>query len=114
VNEIVNEHDEDERKRRERRERNLRERAQLTATLKPDRVPIKHALVLAGNMSRARFYELAAKGVFDIYKEGVKSTVGVESIDRYNASLPPSQVSNIERYNAERLRAKIGKQRTAT
>jgi len=100
VNEIIQSeprNDEEERKRLERRERALRERAQLTAALRPDRVPVKHALVLLGNMSRARFYKLAGKGVFTLYKEGFKSTVSTSSINEYNKSLRP---------------AKIGKQRS--
>jgi hypothetical protein len=94
--------EEEERKRREkeeRRERELRERAQLTVTLKPDKVPIKHGLVMLGHMSRSRFYELAAAGVFDIYKDGVKSLVGVASIERYSAQRPRARI------NQQRARA---------
>lgn len=83
---------EEERKKRERRERELRERALLTVTLKPDRIPLKHALVLLGGMSRSAFYVKAAKGVFDLFKEGEKTTVGMPSIERYNASLPRARI----------------------
>ena len=81
-----------ERKERKRRERERRERERLTTTLKPDRVPLKHALVLLGNMSRSGFYEKAY--LFDVYKGGTKTTVGTSSIDRYNASLPRAKIGS--------------------
>jgi hypothetical protein len=56
-------------------------------TLKPDRVSLNHALELLGDMSRSRFYEKAALGVFDLYKDGAKTVVGVPSIERYNAGM---------------------------
>jgi hypothetical protein len=108
VTEIPSEHcDEEELKRRERkrkenaawREQDRLKTERLTTTLNPDRVPLRHALVMLGGMSRSRFYELAAEGVFDVFKDGTRSTVGVQSVRKYNAS---------------RERAKIGKQRTAT
>jgi hypothetical protein len=80
----------EERKRHEHRERECRERERLTVRLKPSRVPIRHALVLLGNMSRSVFYDKAH--LFDLYKEGTKTTVGVASIDRYNASLPRARI----------------------
>jgi hypothetical protein len=90
--------EEEERKRREdrkredrkRRKRERRERERLMVTLNPDRLPLRYALVKLGKMSRSVFYDKAH--LFDIYKEGSKITVGVASIDRYNASLPRAQI----------------------
>lgn len=62
--------------------------------LKPDRVPLNHALVLLGKMSRSRFYELAALGVFDLFKDGAKTLVGVPSIQRYNKSMPRAKLGS--------------------
>jgi hypothetical protein len=101
MNEIQSEHDEkEERKRRERkrkenaawREQDRLKTERLITTLAPDRVPLRHALVMLGRMSRSRFYELAAEGKFDTYKDGSKLTVGTPSIDKYNASLPPAKI----------------------
>jgi hypothetical protein len=106
MSEISSEHrdEEEERKRRERkrkenaawREQDRLKTERLATTLAPDRVPLRHALVKLGGMSRSAFYEKAH--LFDVYKDGSKVTVGVQSIHRYNNSLP---------------RAKIGKQRGA-
>jgi hypothetical protein len=93
----------EERKRRERKRKenaawrawDRQERERLTA-LNPDRLPLRHTLARI-NKSRSWFYENAH--LFDVYKDGTRLTVGVPSINRYNASVPP---------------AKIGKQRTAT
>jgi hypothetical protein len=63
-------------------------------TLKPDRVSLNHALELLGHMSRSRFYEKAAQGVFDLYKDGVKTLVGLPSIERYNKSMPRAKLGS--------------------
>jgi hypothetical protein len=41
-------------------------------------------------MSRSAFYEKAH--LFDVYKDGTKTTVGTSSIHRYNASLPRARI----------------------
>ena len=66
--------------------------AEADRALNPTRVPIKQGLELLGRMSRSRFYVLAAQGVFDVFKDGTKTLISVESIDRYNASLPRARI----------------------
>jgi hypothetical protein len=63
-----------------------------TATLRPFAVPMKVGLMLLGNMSRARAYQLAAQGRLDLRKDGARTTITLASIDAHNAAMPPCEV----------------------
>lgn len=55
---------------------------------KPRRlVKVKEALVY-GRFGRTKLYELIAAGKIEAYKDGGTTLVDLDSIDRYQASLP--------------------------
>jgi hypothetical protein len=56
--------------------------------LKPFAVSIKTALELLGGKSRSQFYVDVGAGKLDVIKDGNKTLVILESIERHLASLP--------------------------
>jgi excisionase family DNA binding protein len=58
------------------------------APLRPVAVPLKIAKQLLGNKSMSVIYEMIADGKLDAVKDGRKTLVVVESINRYMAALP--------------------------
>jgi hypothetical protein len=63
-----------------------------TVALKPFAVSIKTALELLGGKSRSQFYVDVGAGKLDVIKDGNKTLVILESIERYIASLPRAQI----------------------
>jgi hypothetical protein len=68
--------------------------------LKPKAVPIKVALHLLGDKSRSQFYVEAADGEYDLFKDGAKTLVGLESIERHNKKLPRAKIGKREVFAA--------------
>ena len=83
-----------ERERRERqREREAQRRRETREALNPDFVPLPEGLVLLGGMSRSRAYELAGLGLIDFFKDGARTIVSTESINRYLRSLARAKIT---------------------
>jgi hypothetical protein len=67
-------------------------------------VPVKVAGQIL-HRSRAHLYELAGDGLLDMVRSGNRSEITVESIKRYQASLPRNVIAQSPR-RAERARKK--------
>src|SRR5262249_47005757 len=55
-------------------------------------VSIKMARGLLGGKSRSGIYEAAGRNELDLVKDGAKTLVTTDSIDRYNASRPRAKI----------------------
>jgi hypothetical protein len=60
--------------------------------LKPFAVNMRTALELLGRMSRSYIYEAAGRGELDLIKDGGKTLVTLQSIERRQQSLPRLEV----------------------
>jgi hypothetical protein len=60
--------------------------------LKPEVVSIKTALELLGGKSRSQFYVEAARGEYELFKDGEKTLVSVASINRRISQLPRARI----------------------
>jgi hypothetical protein len=73
-------------------------------------VPLK----IAGQIlhrSRSRLYELAGEGLLDFVKSGARSEVTIESIRRYQKSLPRNVIKPDVRVQ-ERAKVRAGRRRS--
>jgi hypothetical protein len=64
--------------------------------LRPFAVTVKKALWLLGDKSHSQFYDEAANGEYDLLKDGSKTLVTLESIERHNAKLPKAKIGKDE------------------
>ena len=62
------------------------------AGLKPSAVIIPKAQVLLGDKSRSELYEEIGLGNLEAVKDGKKTLITVESIERYMRNLPPAVI----------------------
>jgi excisionase family DNA binding protein len=60
--------------------------------LQPTLVTINEARKLLANKGRSQIYDAIADGKLVAFKDGKKTLIAVESIDRYLAQLPVAQI----------------------
>jgi hypothetical protein len=79
--------------------------------LRPQAVPIQRARVLLGDKSRSSIYEAVNEGKLDALKDGARTLITVESIERYMAALPrPARLTRLPATDARM--AKRGRRKT--
>jgi hypothetical protein len=70
-----------------------------TLAIKPFAVPIPEAQRLLGDKGRSPLYEAISRGELRAVKDGNKTLIVLESIERYMAALPPAK------FDSERFRS---------
>jgi hypothetical protein len=70
--------------------------------MRPFAVPLPEASRLLGNKSHSEIYNEVGLGNLDAVKDGYKTLITIESIDRYTAAWPPAKIRPTARVAARR------------
>jgi hypothetical protein len=62
------------------------------SALKPIAVPVPEAQRLCGDKCRSSLYDAIARGELEAVKDGAKTLITLESIERRQANLPPAKI----------------------
>jgi hypothetical protein len=81
--------------------------------LRPFAVPLPEASRLLGNKAQSEIYREIARGRLAAVKDGYKTLVTIESIDRYAAAWPPAKIGPTARAATRRRQQSSDKQTDA-